>query len=120
MPDRGQRAALDSARGAAPDSAPGEAPDPQTAHQAAHQRLDTFLWHARLASQRTACAELASSGLVRINRMPTDKPHAKVRVGDVLTIPLASRVAVLRVVALAERRGSAEAARALYKELPAA
>jgi ribosome-associated heat shock protein Hsp15 len=52
--------------------------------------------------------------------MPTDKPHAKVRVGDVLTIPLASRVAVLRVVALAERRGSAEAARALYKELPAA
>ena len=90
------------------------------ADQQAHQRLDTFLWHARFATQRTACAALAGSGLVRINRMPTDKPHAKVRVGDVLTIPLNNRVAVLRVVALAEKRGSAEAARALYEELPAA
>jgi ribosome-associated heat shock protein Hsp15 len=82
-----------------------------------HQRLDTFLWHARVAGQRSACAEMAASGLVRINRQPTDKPHAKVRVGDVLTVPLRPRVIVVRVLKLVERRGPAAAARELYEEL---
>ncbi len=76
-----------------------------------------FLWCARFASQRTACAEMARSGLVRINRMPTDKPHARVRPGDVLTLPLRGGVRVVRVLALSERRGSAEMARGLYEEL---
>jgi ribosome-associated heat shock protein Hsp15 len=84
-----------------------------------YQRLDTFLWHARFASQRGACAELAASGLVRINRVPTDKPHAKVRVGDILTVPLRCRVSVVRVVKLGERRGPPATARELYEELTA-
>ena len=50
------------------------------------QRLDKFLWHARVMRQRTDCARLAAGGLLRINRQPTDKPHAKVRVGDVITL----------------------------------
>ena len=82
-----------------------------------HQRLDKYLWCARIAAQRTACAELAASGMVRINRMPTDKPHARVRVGDVLTVPLHARVVVIRVLALAERRGTPAASRALYEQL---
>jgi ribosome-associated heat shock protein Hsp15 len=84
-----------------------------------HQRLDTFLWHARLASQRSACAELAASGLVRINRVATDKPHAKVRIGDILTVPLRPKVSVVRVVKLSERRGKPAQARELYEELTA-
>ncbi len=84
------------------------------------QRLDKFLWCARFAAQREACAALAGSGLVRINRQPTDKPHAKVRVGDVLTVPQGNRVRVIRVLALAERRGPANKAITLYEEVPAA
>ncbi len=76
-----------------------------------------FLWCARFASQRTACAAMVETGMVRINRQPTDKPHAKVRVGDVLTLPLRGGVRVVRVVALADRRGSAAAARVLYEDL---
>ncbi len=75
------------------------------------------MWCARFASQRSACAELAASGLVRINRQPTDKPHAKVRPGDVLTLPLHRGVRVIRVVALSDRRRSAAEAQALYEEL---
>ena len=82
------------------------------------QRLDKFLWCARFAAQRTACTTLAASGMVRINRQATDKPHARVRVGDVLTVPLFARVRVVRVLALAERRGTATDAHALYEELP--
>ncbi len=83
-----------------------------------YQRLDKFLWCARFASQRSACTALVASGLVRINRQPTDKPHARVRVGDVLTVPLTSHVRVVRVLALSERRGGATEARLLYEELP--
>jgi ribosome-associated heat shock protein Hsp15 len=76
-----------------------------------------FLWCARVARQRSVCAEIARSGLVRINRQPTDKPHAKVRPGDVLTLPWREGVRVVRVVAVGDRRGPAEVARTLYEEV---
>ncbi len=82
-----------------------------------YQRLDKFLWCARFASQRSACATMVASGLVRINRQPTDKPHARVRPGDVLTIPLQRGVRVIRVSALSDRRGSAADARMLYVDI---
>ncbi len=66
---------------------------------------------------RADCARLVAGGLVRINRQPTDKPHARLRPGDVLTLPLRGDVRVLRVVALATRRGPAPEARRLYEDL---
>ncbi len=81
------------------------------------QRLDFWLWCARFATQRSACAALAGSGMVRINRQPTEKAHARVRVGDVLTLPLQSGVRVVRVLRLAVRREGAAAARCLYEEV---
>lgn len=51
----------------------------------------------------------------------TDKAHARVRVGDVLTVPMGGptggRVRVVRVLAMAARRGPAPEARLLYEEL---
>ncbi len=82
------------------------------------QRLDKWLWCARFASTRAACAGMAESGLVRINRQPTSKPHAKIRVGDVLTLPLYAGVHVVQVLGLSERRGPAAEGRALYCSRP--
>jgi len=79
------------------------------------QRLDKWLWCARFASSREACAGMAESGLLRINRQPTGKPHAKIRVGDILTLPLYAGVKVVEVLALAERRGPAAEAQLLYR-----
>ena len=85
------------------------------------QRLDAWLWCARLRKTRADCAKLIESGAVRINRLPTDKAHARVRPGDVLTIAQGrgetGRIAVWRVVALAERRGPASEAQGLYDDL---
>ena len=81
------------------------------------QRLDKWLWCARFMKARADCARLVAGGLVRINRQPTDKPHARLRPGDVLTLPLRSDVRVIRVLALAARRGPAPEARLLYEEL---
>ena len=83
------------------------------------QRLDKFLWCARFAAQREACLRLAETGLVRINGQRTDKAHAKIRVGDILTVPLPAGVRVVRVHALADRRGPAAEVHTLSEELPA-
>lgn len=81
------------------------------------QRLDKWLWCARFMKGRSDCAALVAGGSVRINRQPTDKPHARLRVGDVLTLPLRGQVHVIRVAALALRRGPASEARLLYEEI---
>ncbi len=82
------------------------------------QRADKWLWCARFQKHRADCAALIVSGALRINRQPTDKPHARVRVGDVLTLALGPRIRVIAVLALAERRGPAAEASALYREVP--
>jgi ribosome-associated heat shock protein Hsp15 len=81
------------------------------------QRLDKWLWCARFMRARSDCAAFVGRGGIRINRQPTDKPHARLRVGDVLTMPLRSEVRVLRVRALAARRGPSSEAQLLYEEV---
>ena len=84
---------------------------------AARQRLDKYLWFARMARTRSAAAQLVSSGHVRVNGRKIDQPGRAVGQGDVLTISLERAVRVLRIVALAERRGPYEQARLLYEDL---
>ena len=84
------------------------------------QRLDKWLWCARFMRQRADCARLAAGGLLRINRLPTDKPHAKLRVGDVVTLALpGGQIRVVEILALAARRGPAAEAATLYRIIPA-
>ena len=85
---------------------------------AAWQRLDMWLWCARFMKSRGDCADWVAGGGLRLNRQSTDKAHARLRVGDVLTLPLRGSVRVVRVLALAQRRGPAAEARLLYDELP--
>jgi len=82
------------------------------------QRLDKWLWCARFMRQRTDCAAFVAAGQLRINRQPTDKPHARLRVGDVVTFQLRGAVRVIEVTGLAIRRGPAAEAQALYREIP--
>ncbi|MDU6731227.1 MAG: RNA-binding S4 domain-containing protein, partial [Bradyrhizobium sp.] len=81
------------------------------------QRLDKWLWHARVVKARTSAAALVTSGHVRINGVRETSPGHGVKAGDVLTIALDRNVRLLRVTAFAERRGDATSARALYDEL---
>ncbi|WP_419758884.1 RNA-binding S4 domain-containing protein [Acidisoma sp.] len=82
------------------------------------QRLDLWLWCARVAKARSDCARLVEAGGVRLNRQPTVKAHAKLRIGDVLTMALRGEVRVWRVRALASRRGPAAEASLLYEVVP--
>jgi ribosome-associated heat shock protein Hsp15 len=85
------------------------------------QRIDKWLWHARVVRTRSAAAGLAAAGHVRINGQRIDAASRLVCAGDVVTVALDRAVRVLRVAAFAERRGSAESARLLAEEIaPAA
>lgn len=81
------------------------------------QRIDKWLWHARIARSRSAAQAIAVSGRIRINKIKSDSAAHPVRRGDVLTISSNGRVRVLRVRAMVERRGSPGEAAALYDEL---
>jgi ribosome-associated heat shock protein Hsp15 len=81
------------------------------------QRIDKWLWFARLVKSRTQAQAAVTSGAVRINRQKIDSASHAVRVGDTLTVALHSTVRVLRVLQTGERRGPATEARLLYEEL---
>ncbi len=84
---------------------------------AASQRLDKWLWFARIVKSRTLAAEVVTHGKVRLNRTRVVKASQAVRAGDVLTIALRGRVHVLKVMAEGTRRGPPTEARQLYKDL---
>ncbi len=81
------------------------------------QRIDKWLWHARLVRTRTGAQELVESGDIRVNREKISSSSRTVKLGDVLTVPVASTIRVLRVTGFAERRGSAADASRLFDDL---
>ncbi|MBU6458419.1 MAG: RNA-binding S4 domain-containing protein [Bradyrhizobium sp.] len=81
------------------------------------QRLDKWLWHARVVKARTSAAALVEGGHVRVNGVREKAPGHAVKAGDVLTIALDRGVRVLKVTGFSERRGDAPAARLLYEDL---
>jgi ribosome-associated heat shock protein Hsp15 len=81
------------------------------------QRLDRWLWFARLIKSRTLAAELVGAGRVRVNRLRVSKPAYLVREGDTLTIAHRGEVRIVRVLGLGERRGPPQEARLLYQPL---
>ncbi len=81
------------------------------------QRIDRWLWHARLVRTRSDAAALAGSGYVRVNGMRIDGPGRMVRADDVLTVALDHRVRVVKVRGFRERRGPAGTGETLYEEL---
>jgi ribosome-associated heat shock protein Hsp15 len=81
------------------------------------QRIDKWLWHARVARTRTAAAALVNGGNVRLNGERVVAASQLVRAGDAVTIALDRAVRVLKVTGFAERRGDADAARLLFEDL---
>ena len=81
------------------------------------QRLDKWLWFARVTKSRTLAAQLVQDGKVRVNRAKAAKPSHTVRSGDVLTIAIRGNVEVVKVLAPGVRRGPPPEARLLYEVL---
>lgn len=81
-------------------------------------RLDKWLWAARFFKTRSAATEAVNGGKVEVNG-ESAKPARSVKTGDTIRVRLPPFEHVVTVTGLAERRGSAEQAAALYAETAA-
>jgi ribosome-associated heat shock protein Hsp15 len=81
------------------------------------QRIDKWLWHARVVRTRSDAAKLVEAGHTRVNGQRIGAPGHVLRVGDVVTVALDRVVRVLEVGGFSERRGGAADALRLYRDL---
>ncbi|MBR2535276.1 MAG: RNA-binding S4 domain-containing protein [Hyphomicrobium sp.] len=94
----------------APEAEPGQS-----------QRLDQWLWFARITKSRTLAQSLIERGKVRVNKQKVERSSYGLKAGDTITFSSGPRVRVFTVKAFGARRGPAVEAQALYEELtPAA
>ena len=84
--------------------------------QEGRQRIDKWLFFARVVKSRSLAAKLAQAGRVRVNREKIDSASYPVKVGDVLTITLERRILVYEILDTGTRRGPAPEAQTLYED----
>ena len=80
-------------------------------------RIDKLLWFLRFAPSRNHAHDWVLDGHIRVNGRRIEKPGAAIKPGDVLTLPLRSRVRVIEVLVLPARRGPAGEAQECYRML---
>jgi len=80
-------------------------------------RADKWLWQARFFKSRSKASDMVGGGHLRVNGAKVVKPAQPVSPGDTLVFPQGRTVRVVRVVALASRRGPASEAAALYEDM---
>ena len=85
-------------------------------NQMSDVRIDKWLWAARFFKSRTLAAAACNGGKVHVNG-DAAKPSKTVRPGDLLRVTLPRIRRIVRVTALAERRGGAGDAAVLYDDL---
>jgi len=81
-------------------------------------RLDIWLWAARFFRTRQLAKQAVDGGKVQVNGSD-GKPARPVRVGDCLNILREQERFEIEVLALADKRGPAPVAQALYRETEA-
>jgi ribosome-associated heat shock protein Hsp15 len=78
-------------------------------------RIDKWLWAARFFKTRSLASEAVVGGRVHVNGTRV-KPAKDVRAGDTVEISIGELRWTVVVTGVAERRGPAKAAQALYEE----
>ena len=83
----------------------------------ARQRIDKWLFFARLRKSRSLAAKSVESGDVNINGATVRQPSHAVRPGDVIVLSLDRQDMTVKVLQPGERRGPYEEARLLYSDM---
>ena len=83
----------------------------------ARQRIDKWLFFARLRKSRSLAARSVEAGDVSINSVTVRQPSHAVRPGDVVALSLDRHDMIVKVRQPGERRGPYEEARLLYSDM---
>ncbi len=84
---------------------------------AMRQRLDKWLFFARLIKSRSLAQKAIEAGHVAVNGKRETQSSAQIKAGDMLEVSLERRDLVVRVLLPGSRRGPYEEARLLYEDL---
>ena len=84
------------------------------------QRIDKWLWCARLFKTRTLAAKFANDGRIRLTRndmtQRIDKASLAIGAGDTLVFTKNDRLRIIEIISCALRRGPAKEAQTLYND----
>ncbi len=83
----------------------------------ARQRIDKWLFFARLRKSRSLAAKSVEAGDIRVNGVSVRQPSHMLRPGDVVVLSLDRHDMVVKVLHPGERRGPYEEARLLYHDM---
>lgn len=81
------------------------------------QRIDKWLWHARLFKTRSLTQKQIATGKIRVNREKISSPSRKIVVGNVLTITREREIKIIEITGFADKRGPYSEAQLLYNDL---
>ncbi|WP_267551158.1 RNA-binding S4 domain-containing protein [Rhizobium rhizogenes] len=81
------------------------------------QRIDKWLFFARMVKSRSLAQVYVQNGSVRVNGERVSQPSHGIKVGDRIELSLERRDVILVVRSAGERRGPFEEARLLYEDL---
>lgn len=85
------------------------------------QRLDKWMWCARIFRTRSAAAAFITAGSVRLMRggqtRRVTKPAFSVRPGDEISVVIGERLLVIRITGLAGRRVAPSGANLLFEPI---
>ena len=84
---------------------------------AQRQRLDKWLWFARIVKSRTLAQKVIESGAVRVDGNRVNAPDYRIAPGMVLTLNVHDRLRILKILDEGTRRGPAAEAVLLYDDL---
>lgn len=81
------------------------------------QRIDIWLWHARIYKSRSISHFSIKNEIIKINSKSVIKPATLIKKDDIITIPRNNSSRVIQVLGFSTRRVSAKLCHSLYKEI---
>ncbi|CAI3923030.1 Ribosomal 50S subunit-recycling heat shock protein [Commensalibacter communis] len=81
------------------------------------QRIDLWLWHARIYKTRSISTKYIQHGAFRLNSCPVTKASCTIKKNDILTFVWYDTIRVIKILNLTKQRVAAKNISLIYQEI---
>lgn len=81
------------------------------------QRIDLWMWHARIYKTRSISTKFIKLGHIRLNSCLVTKSAHAIKMNDILTFPWNEQIRVIKVLNLTKQRVAAKNISLIYQEI---
>lgn len=86
-------------------------------HDIDTQRIDIWLWHARIYKTRSISTHFVGKNIFRVNSYPVTKPSYQIKLNDILTFPWNDQIRVIKILNLTKQRVAGKNISIIYQEI---